>query len=40
VATERVDEFVQALSKGYENETGLHPEIYVTRASNGAELMG
>ena len=39
VATERVDEFVQALSKGYENETGLHPEIYVTRASNGAELM-
>ena len=39
VAIEKVDKFVDALSKGYERETGLHPEIYVTRASNGAELI-
>lgn len=39
VAVENVDGFVDALSKGYEKETGLHPEIYVTRASNGAELI-
>jgi galactokinase len=39
VAIEKVDGFVDALSKGYEKETGLHPEIYITRASNGAELM-
>lgn len=39
VATENVDGFVDALAKGYEKETGLHPEIYVTRASNGAELI-
>lgn len=39
VAIEKVDGFVGALAKGYEKETGLHPEIYVTRASNGAELI-
>lgn len=39
VAIDKVDGFVDALSKGYEKETGLHPEIYVTRASNGAELI-
>jgi galactokinase len=39
VAIEQVDGFVDALSKGYQQETGLHPEIYVTRASNGAELV-
>ncbi len=39
VAIEWVDGFVDALTKGYEKETGLHPEIYVTRASNGAELL-
>ena len=39
VAIEKVDDFVDALSKGYKKETGLHPEIYVTRASNGAELV-
>ena len=39
VAIEKVDDFVDALSKGYEQETGLHPEIYVTHASNGAELL-
>ena len=39
VAIEKVDSFVDALSKDYEHETGIHPEIYVTRASNGAELI-
>jgi galactokinase len=39
VAIEKADRFVDALAKGYETQTGLHPEIYVTRASNGAELM-
>lgn len=39
VAIERVERFVDALAKGYESKTGLHPEIYVTRASNGAELI-
>ena len=31
--------FAKALANGYESETGLGPEIYVTRASNGAELL-
>ncbi|NTU54980.1 MAG: galactokinase [Anaerolineales bacterium] len=39
VANKRADEFAQALASGYERETGLHPEIYITRASNGAELI-
>jgi galactokinase len=39
VAQEHVEEFARALSKGYENETGLHPEIYITHASRGAELL-
>lgn len=39
VAKESVESFVESLSKGYESETGLHPEIYITHASNGAELM-
>jgi galactokinase len=39
VANERVDDFAQALAQGYEAETGVHPEIYITRASNGAELL-
>lgn len=39
VAVDKVDGFVDALAKGYEKETGLRPEIYVTRASNGAELV-
>jgi galactokinase len=39
VANERVEDFAQALAKGYESETRLHPEIYITRASNGAELL-
>lgn len=39
VAREMADEFSHSLSKGYESETGLHPEIYITRASNGADLL-
>ena len=39
VAREQSGDFASALSKGYEAETGLHPEIYITRASNGAELV-
>jgi galactokinase len=39
VANERVEDFAQALSRGYESETGLHPEIYITRAVVGAELI-
>jgi galactokinase len=39
VAQEKADEFAQALATGYEAETGLHPEIYITHASNGAELL-
>jgi len=39
VANESVDGFAKALASGYENETGLHPEIYITSASNGAELL-
>jgi len=39
VSSECVNDFVQALAQGYESQTGLHPEIYITRASNGAELL-
>ena len=39
VAKENVEDFAQTLSKGYEVETELHPEIYITHASNGAELI-
>jgi galactokinase len=39
VANERVEDFARALSRGYESETGLHPEIYITRAVVGAGLM-
>ena len=39
VAHESVESFVESLTKGYESETGLHPEIYITHASNGAELI-
>jgi galactokinase len=31
--------FAQSLATGYEFETGLHPEIYITHASSGAELL-
>lgn len=39
VARENAVEFSRTLAKGYELETGLAPEIYITRASNGAELL-
>lgn len=39
VAREMAEQFAKALANGYESETGLRPEIYVTRASNGAELL-
>jgi galactokinase len=39
VARETTDEFARTLAVRYETETGLHPEIYITRASNGAELL-
>jgi galactokinase len=39
VAREKAEEFSQALAKGYQAETGYPPEIYITRASNGAGLL-
>ncbi len=39
VANENVDGFAKALASGYEKETGLQPEIYITSASNGAQLL-
>jgi galactokinase len=39
VVRAKADEFAQTLAAGYEAQTGLHPEIYITRASNGAELV-
>lgn len=39
VANESAEGFALALASGYESKTGLRPEIYITRASNGAELM-
>ena len=31
--------FASALAAGYESQTGLHPEIYICRASAGAGLV-
>jgi len=39
VESERVEDFVQSLSRGYASKTGLQPEIYITHASGGAELL-
>jgi galactokinase len=39
VARGQAEEFAPVLAERYEAETGLHPEIYITRASNGAELL-
>jgi galactokinase len=39
VDRDRVEEFVTQLAKGYESKTGLHPEIYICRASEGARLV-
>ena len=39
VKREEAERFSQSLAKGYETETGYPPEIYITHASNGAELL-
>jgi galactokinase len=39
VAREKAETFSQLLAKGYQVETGYAPEIYITRASNGADLL-
>lgn len=39
VANDCVESFAKSLASGYESETGLRPEIYISRASNGAELL-
>ena len=39
VESDSVEDFANFLSKGYETETGISPEIYITHASNGAELL-
>ena len=39
VANEAAETFAQTLALGYESETGLRPEIYITHASNGAEVL-
>ena len=39
VANESTEAFAQALAAGYEAQTQLRPEIYITRASNGAEVL-
>ena len=39
VASEKAKDFAAALAKGYETQTRLKPEIYITRASNGAEVV-
>lgn len=39
VAQEQAEAFAQALAAGYESQTGLHPEIYICKASAGAGLI-
>jgi len=39
VSKESAKKFAQELSSGYEAETSLHPEIYITHATAGAELL-
>ncbi|HSB02845.1 MAG TPA: galactokinase [Anaerolineales bacterium] len=39
VVREKAEEFSQSLAQGYQSETGYSPEIYITRASHGAELL-
>jgi galactokinase len=39
VAEDQAEAFAKALAAGYESETGLHPEIYICRASDGASLV-
>ena len=39
VARDQTDSFSQALAAGYEYETGFPPEIYISSASSGAEVV-
>jgi galactokinase len=39
IRKEQADDFAQVLAKGYESETRFRPEIYVTHASDGAQLI-
>jgi len=39
VGREQAKTFSELLAKGYQVESGYQPEIYITRASNGAELL-
>ncbi|HXQ34612.1 MAG TPA: galactokinase [Anaerolineales bacterium] len=39
VAHEKAEDFARLLAKGYQTETGYQPEIYITHASTGAELL-
>jgi galactokinase len=39
VASESAESFARSLAKGYQSQTRLQPEIYITRASNGAEVI-
>jgi galactokinase len=39
VAHEQAETFSETLARGYESDVGYPPEIYITRASNGAELL-
>jgi len=39
VSQEQTAGFSELLANGYQSETGYQPEIYITRASNGAELL-
>jgi len=39
VAREKAEGFARSLAEGYRSETGHQPEIYITHASNGAELL-
>ncbi len=39
VASESADAFAKELAEGYQAQTRLRPEIYITHASNGAEVL-
>jgi galactokinase len=39
VARETANEFARSLAKKYEDETGLQPQVYISRPSNGAGLV-
>jgi galactokinase len=39
IAKTNVDDFAKVLAEEYQTKTGLHPEIYISHASNGAELL-